>query len=71
MTSFDPIAGALAVGAARKVATSARPDAPVVPEAAVVASRAVRTRALTARTLHALARRVEPRRRTSGTCQTA
>ncbi len=71
MTSFDPIAGVLAVGAARQVATSARPDAPVVPDAPIAASRLTRTRALTARTLHALARRVEPRRRTSGTCQTA
>lgn len=58
--SFDPIAADLAVRAARASAGSARPDAPVRPDAAPRAPRLAGTRWRSAAVLHAVARWVEP-----------
>lgn len=67
--SFDPMSAGLAVRLTHAHVTSARPDAPVV--APVVRRSAVAwLRARLATDLHAIARRVEPRRRpASGACQ--
>jgi hypothetical protein len=59
--SFDPVAAGLAVRAARATASSARPDAPVVPDRAPSEPRLRGARHRSARALHALARWVEPR----------
>ena len=72
--SFDPMSANLAVRLTRAHVTSARPDAPVVPEPAARAPRSTVLRARLAAELHAVARRLEPaepRRRAHGsaTCQ--
>lgn len=59
--TFDPIAGQLAVRAARASAGSARPDAPVIPDPAPRTPRLAGTRLRSAAALHALARWMEPR----------
>ena len=59
--TFDPMAAGLAVRAAAANAGSARPDAPVVPDAAPRAPRLAAVRARSAAALHATARWVEPR----------
>ena len=59
--TFDPIAAGLAVQAARATAGSARPDAPVIPDAAPREPRLAGTRLRSAAVLHAVARWMEPR----------
>ena len=58
--TFDPIAAGLAVQAARATAGSARPDAPVIPDA-TPRPRLVGTRARSAAALRAVASWMEPR----------
>jgi hypothetical protein len=58
--TFDPIAADLAVRAARAEAGSARPHAPVLPDAPRRTPRAAATRTRLAARLHGLARWVEP-----------
>lgn len=55
---LEPIAGTLATRHARDLATSARPDAPVIPDPHRVPRRPVRR--LAALTLHRLADRLDP-----------
>jgi hypothetical protein len=57
--TYEPIAAHLAVELARRSAGSARPDAPVVPDAPRRA-RAAAARARVAGSLHAAARWIEP-----------
>jgi hypothetical protein len=67
--TYEPIAGILAVEAARRTAGSARPDAPVVPERDPRPARLTATRVRMAGSLRAVARWVEPSRRTTKVCQ--
>lgn len=66
---YEPIAGILAVEAARRTAGSALPDAPVVPERDPRPARLAATRVRMAGSLRAVARWVEPSRRTTKVCQ--
>jgi len=63
--TYEPIAGILAVEAARRSAGSARPDAPVVPERDPRPARLAATRVRMAGSLRSVARWVEPGRRTA------
>lgn len=66
--NFDPLGAQLAVRATRAATLSARPDAPVIPDA-TRASRLTTTRARSAAALQTLARWVEPRPRPTKACQ--
>ena len=67
--SYEPIAGHLAVRLTQQIATSARPDAPVVPDPEPRPSRVRAVRAGLATELRAVARWVEPAPRSTEACQ--
>ena len=67
--TFEPVAAHLAVELARRSSGSARPDAPVVPDADPRPARTAAARARLAVGLHAAARWIEPGTRPAGAAQ--